>query len=235
MQLYAYDKSGAFTGTRAAQLSPARPYNADGSPNWLMIASATELAPPAVEPGQAAVFDGQAWRVVEDHRGEAVYSTADGTRIVIAALGPMPEGCTQIPRPGMHYTWDGQAWRADMDAIRARAEAVIDGQADALLAPYMSLTPGRAMTYLAKQDQARQYLAEEPPDPAKYPLIVGEVGLTGDTAQAVAETILAQARAWYGVGAAVETVRLTAKKAVREAQTPQAVDDVLAGLVWPGA
>ena len=109
-----------------------------------------------------------------------------------------------------------------MVAIRLYAETMIDAQADRLLEPYISLTPGRAMTYLAKEAQATAFLAATDPNPADYLLIAGEVGITADTPQAVAETILAMSRSWHAMGAAIETVRLAAKKSAREAQSPEA-------------
>jgi len=232
--LYSYDESGLYTGPISPRLSPARPF-IDGQPNYLRPANATDLAPPALAEGQAAVFDGQTWRVVEDHRGEIAYATATRQPVAIQAVGPVPEGCTLTPPPSRFHTWDGAVWLPDMGQVRASAEAVIDAQADALLAPYMTLTPGRAMTYMAKEAQARQYLEADSPDPADYPLIAGEVGITGDTPQAVAETILAMSRAWHSMGAAIESVRLAAKRDAREAQTPEAVQAALDAVTWPGA
>ncbi|OLN24852.1 putative tail fiber assembly protein [Desulfovibrio sp. DV] len=232
---YLYDAQGVFLGQCEARLSPARPQNPDGSPNYLQPANTTDAMPPLVGNGQVPVFDGEAWRVVEDHRGQVAYATADGQPMTILAVGPLPEGATLTPPPSRRHTWDAAtaSWQPDMAAIQADAEAAIDAQADALLAPYISLTPGRAMTYLAKEAQARQFLAAENPDPADYPLIAGEVGITADTAKAVAETILDMAQAWHSMGAAIEAVRLTAKKQVRQAQTPEAVQAVLNAIVWP--
>jgi len=231
--LYCYDDSGLFTGPISPPLSPARPF-IDGQPNYLRPANVTDLAPPALAEGQAAVFDGQAWRVVEDHRGKIAYAITTRQPVAIQTVGPVPEGYTLTPPPSRFHTWDGAAWQPDMAQVRASAEAVIDAQADALLAPYMTLTPGRAMTYMAKESQARQFLEAVSPDPADYPLINGEVGITGDTPQAVAETILAMSRAWHSMGAAIESVRLAAKKNTREAQTPEAVQAVLDAVTWPG-
>ena len=233
MILYCYDDSGLFTGPISPPLSPARPF-IDGQPNYLRPANVTDLAPPALAEGQAAVFDGQAWRVVEDHRGKIAYAITTRQPVAIQTVGPVPEGYTLTPPPSRFHTWDGAAWQPDMAQVRASAEAVIDAQADALLAPYMTLTPGRAMTYMAKESQARQFLEAVSPDPADYPLINGEVGITGDTPQAVAETILAMSRAWHSMGAAIESVRLAAKKNTREAQTPEAVQAVLDAVTWPG-
>ncbi len=234
MILYCYDDAGLYTGPVSPRLSPARPM-IDGQPNYLCPANTTDVPPPGLAEGQAAVFDGQAWRVVEDHRGAVVYDTATKRAATVRAVGPIPEGHTLSAPPGRLYSWDGAAWRPDMAAIRAEAEAAIDAQADACLAPYLSLTPGRAMTYQAKQAQAAAFLAAENPDPAAYPLLTGEVGITADTPQAVAETILAASRAWQALGAAIEAVRLAAKKQVRAAVSPEAVQAVLGGLTWPKA
>ena len=233
MLLYTYDNDGVLIGTKEARLSPARIHNDDGSPNWLIPAMSTELAPPMTAPGQVAVFDGENWRVEKDHRGQLAFVTATRQPTPVTALGPIPEGCTLLPPPGVHYTWDGAAWQPDMGAIRAAAEAAIDAQADAQLEPYMTLSPGRAMTYMAKEAQAREFLAVAEPDLADFPLIAGEVGITAETAQGVAETILTMSRAWHSVGAAIESARLGAKAAVRKAATPEAVQDVFSGLAWP--
>lgn len=234
---YLYDAQGVFLGQCEARLSPARPQNPDGSPNYLQPANATDVPSPLVGNGQVPVFDGAAWRVEEDHRGQVAYATADGQPLAILAVGPLPEGATLTPPPSRRHTWDAAtaSWQPDMAAIQTDAEGVIDNQADALLAPYISLTPGRAMTYLAKEAQARQFLEAAEPDPADYPLIAGEVGITADTAKAVAETILAMAKAWHTMGAAIESVRLAAKKQVRQTQNPEAIQAVLDAIVWPKA
>ncbi|MBI4804472.1 MAG: hypothetical protein HY795_04470 [Desulfovibrio sp.] len=235
MKLYIYDEQGAHLGEVEARLSPARPQNLDGSPNYLYPANSTELPPPLVGTGQVPMFDGEAWRVEEDHRGQIAFNTATLQPVWIQNVGPVPEGYTLITPPSLLHVWDGSAWQPNMDAIRSSAEATIDAQADALLAPYMTLTPGRAMTYMAKEAQATAFLAATNPNPADYPLIAGEVGITADTPKAVAETILSMSRAWHAMGALIETVRLTAKKRVREAQTPDAVQVILDGITWPKA
>jgi len=230
--LYCYDDSGLFTGPISPPLSPARPM-IGGQPNYLRPAGTTDVPPPALAEGQAAVFDGQTWRVTEDHRGKIAYATNTRQAVAIRTVGPVPEGYTLIQPPSRFHVWDGASWQPDMDQLRAHAEAAIDAAADAQLSPFISLTPGRAMTYQAKQAQAEAFLAATEPDPADYPLIAGEVGITADTAHGVAEVVLAMSRNWHAMGAAIEAVRLAAKKQAREALTPEAVREVLDGLVWP--
>ena len=100
MQLYIHDDQGLYLGTVEARLSPARPQNPDGSANYLYPANSTDVPPPGIAEGQAAVFDGQAWRVVEDHRGKIAFATDTRRPVAIQALGPVPGGYTLIPSAG---------------------------------------------------------------------------------------------------------------------------------------
>ncbi|GFK94409.1 Prophage tail fiber assembly protein TfaE [Fundidesulfovibrio magnetotacticus] len=235
MQVYLYDDQGLHLRAYTPPVSPARPQQEDGSPNYLFPANCTAVAPPETGDGQAAVFDAQAnaWRVVEDHRGKIAWGTATRQPLAVQSLGPLPEGCTLAAPPTRFHVWSGQDWQPDMAAVTAYAEAVIDAQADQQLSPYMSLSAGRAMTYMAKEAQARAFLAASEPVAADYPLIAGEVGITGATPREVAETILAMSQAWHSIGAAIEAARLAAKKQVREAASPEAVQAVLDSLTWP--
>ncbi len=70
-------------------------------------------APPEVSTGHASVWRGEAWEVVEDHRGATVY--LDGAEIVVADLGPLPEGAaTERPLPTEANLWS--SLRAERDA-----------------------------------------------------------------------------------------------------------------------
>ncbi len=112
MILYCYNAAGAYVGPVSAPLSPARPF-IDGRPNYLRPAGTTEQAPPPVEPGQALRFDGQAWTLVEDHRGVLAFDTSTRLPRIVDSLGPVPEGFTLIAPPSDCHLWDGQAWQAD--------------------------------------------------------------------------------------------------------------------------
>ena len=54
--------------------------------NWLYPAHSTTVMPPAAVAGYARVYQGGAWTLVEDHRGE-VWWTVDGRRVEITDLG----------------------------------------------------------------------------------------------------------------------------------------------------
>lgn len=88
-------------------------------------ANCTEIEPPAIQEGFAAVFDftKQEWGVEEDHRGKTLYSTETGEPVFITELGSLPENVTFISPDGEYQKWDGSAWVKDEEAEKA---ALID-------------------------------------------------------------------------------------------------------------
>lgn len=56
----------------------------------MIPANATDQEPPVPGDNQAAVFDGDNWAMVPDHRGEVYYET-DGSKHIITALGVEPD------------------------------------------------------------------------------------------------------------------------------------------------
>ena len=84
-------------------------------------ANACVTAPPVIEAGQAAVYRDGNWQIVADHRGETVYSVADGSATEIAELGDYPAGTTPLEPATAWDKWDGNKWVTDNDAQRAAA------------------------------------------------------------------------------------------------------------------
>ncbi len=67
--------------------------------------------PPETWPPFISQWDGEAWQLVEDHKGEVVYCKANGAEHTIDALGPIPdEYTTTAPTP--YSIWDEEkgAW-----------------------------------------------------------------------------------------------------------------------------
>ncbi|MBN4812540.1 tail fiber assembly protein, partial [Citrobacter braakii] len=52
--------------------------------------------PPADEAGKAIIRVGDKWELVDDHRGETVYSTESGQPIEVKAPGDYPENTTPL-------------------------------------------------------------------------------------------------------------------------------------------
>jgi len=137
---------------------------------------------------------------------------------------------------------DEPAQAVDLTALQAAASVRIDAQAESLC--NQVVTPGSAQMarYQRKEAQARGYLeaaaagllsTDADAVAAAYPAVIGEVGITADTAKGVAEAIVARANAWWEYGDAVERVRLAAKRAVEAATDPAGVQAAVAAVVWP--
>lgn len=91
MNIYHYSaQTGEYKKTTKARPDPMEPGK------FLVPANATSIAPPALSDNEAAVFNGTAWSVVPDYRGEW-YDFR--TLVIITELGPLPEGYTAEPVP----------------------------------------------------------------------------------------------------------------------------------------
>lgn len=115
---------------------------------------------------------------------------------------------------------------AILASAKNEALVVIDAVAEQQRLKYITGGSGQAMVYLRKEQEAKEFLADENPNSEKYPHIYGSVGTTdGSTAQAVAETYLNNAKIWTHISARIETSRRQAKDAVMEATTLQQVSN----------
>lgn len=119
-----------------------------------------------------------------------------------------------------------------IEAARTEAIQKIDENAEAARLRYITGGSGQAMTYQQKAAEAAAALAATDPDPADYPLIVAEIGITAPTLLEVATVIDGAYQQWRVVGAAIEALRLGGKAAVAAAMT---VEDVQAAadISWP--
>ncbi|MED5639223.1 tail fiber assembly protein [Enterobacter hormaechei] len=84
-------------------------------------ADCTDIAPPDIAPGMAAVFNGKKWSLYEDHRNDTVYSKKNGQQIFITGLGELPSDVTTIAPEGDYMRWHDNKWIKDSDAERAAA------------------------------------------------------------------------------------------------------------------
>ncbi|WP_097291293.1 tail fiber assembly protein [Escherichia coli] len=93
-------------------------------------ANSTDIAPPDIPAGFAAVFnaDEMKWELMEDHRGKTVYETKTGAAIYISELGALPPDVTAISPDGNYQKWNGNAWvndeSAEHDALVRAAESL---------------------------------------------------------------------------------------------------------------
>ncbi len=121
--------------------------------------------------------------------------------------------------------------------MRAEARRQIDAAAEAARGQYLTPGSGQAIVYTRKEEEARRLLAAvaagQAIDPAAYPHLAAEVGITAPTIEEVANVVVAMADAWSAISAQIEGIRLSAKAALAGAATPAEIRAVVAGVTWP--
>lgn len=134
-------------------------------------------------------------------------------------------------KPGPWAEWDGTAWidqRTDVDLAAevqaARLEAVerINTAAGIVRRRYVTDIPGQEALYMMKEAEARAWVASADPDPALFPLIEAEIGITGTDAGQVAQVYLNLAGIYVQAAAQLETARLGHIAQAEAADTPEA-------------
>lgn len=91
---------------------------------------------------------------------------------------------------------------------RKQAAAAINQHAGYIRTLFVTDIPAQQMIYLAKEAEALAYLAATPADLGQYPLIAAEVGITADTALALAQLWVGTANQWRALAANIEAIRL---------------------------
>ena len=114
---------------------------ADESPlelgQFLIPANATATPPPALKPGESAIFDGDKWRAVADYRGRSVCALdADGYYAGPAALalGEIPDArriLTEQPNLSVKKPkWSGKEWIDGRSTEEVEADALASAKAE---------------------------------------------------------------------------------------------------------
>ncbi|KQV28087.1 hypothetical protein ASC97_06990 [Rhizobium sp. Root1203] len=119
---------------------------------------------------------------------------------------------------------------------KANYKANIDGLAEFERSKYITLGSGQAMTYMQKASEAKAWIAAAmagTPMDSDYPLILAEVGITAPTLGEVAMVVNTAFTQWQQIGAAIESVRLSAKAEVEAAGTVEGMKAILDALTWP--
>lgn len=217
--IWNYDRlSGELLSQGEALLSPAE------EEVYHIPAFATDREPPATAERQAAVFDGEHWRVVSDWRGVELYATVDGQIVNIAELGQVPAdvGATDLACPSAAHRWSGNAWLLDLEKqmeqlVTAKAALCrdVDAEADAARRAIVG-DPLRVVEYerAAAEAQAYKnagYRGDLPPAVASWAEAKGWDG------QQAADNILAEAAAWNAALYGLRSLRLKGKEAIRAA------------------
>lgn len=103
--------------------------------------------------------DGKAWKVVVDHRGETVYSTTTGEKVIITMPGEYPKDTTTLTPATPYDKWNGSQWVTDLKALHAadvmaaeQTKTALLAEATAIIAP---LADAQAGGYIDDADVTR--------------------------------------------------------------------------------
>jgi len=143
-------------------------------------ADCTSIAPPKTTKGKVAVFsdESQSWSLVEDHRGETVYSTETGESFLILELGPLPDIFTKKTPAGEFQKWNGKAWVKDVEAEQsAMHEAAISTKASLLARASEQISLFQDAIDLGMATEKESILLTEW---KKYRVLLSRVEITGD-------------------------------------------------------
>jgi len=99
-------------------------------------------------------------------------------------------------------------------AANAAAVAEINAWAAQERLAYITVLPGQEMIYMAKDAEARAWLADPAPDMAAYSLLSAEVGITAPDAYQLAQLWVNLAALWRVAAARIEGERLSRIKGV---------------------
>lgn len=68
--------------------------------------------------GKVALFEKDSWVNYDDHRGDIVYSTVDGTQMVVDYVGEIRKEHTLVSPSTPYDKWNGSKWVTDVNAKR---------------------------------------------------------------------------------------------------------------------
>ncbi|EPE6113640.1 tail fiber assembly protein [Escherichia coli] len=99
-----------------------------------MPGNSISVNPGDEQAGFVAVFNGTVWEQQPDHRGETVWSTADGTTSIVGYIGEIKAGFTGGVPSTPYDVWNGDKWVTDAAAQHAADVAAAEQQKVALRA-----------------------------------------------------------------------------------------------------
>lgn len=121
----------------------------------------------------------------------------------------------------------------DNQVFRTTLKADVDSAAETERLKYITPGNGQAMTYQQKVTEAQAFKAATNPKASDYPILSSEVGITAQTLAEVADIVLAAFAQWQQIGAAIEVIRLGAKRDIDAAEDETAARAVVDAIVWP--
>lgn len=112
---------------------------------------------------------------------------------------------------------------SDLSAVKSASIGRVNTLAGDLRRAFITVLPGQEMIYLAKESEARGWIADPAPELASYPLLAAEAGLTAPDADQLAQVWLNLGDQWRQVAAQIEAARLGAVYGIAAADTEAAI------------
>lgn len=117
--------------------------------------------------------------------------------------------------------------------IKLALKRQIDADAEVERLKYITPGTGQAMTYQQKVTEAQAFKKSTNPKASDYPVMSSEVGITAETLDGVADVVLGAFAQWQQIGAAIETIRLGAKRDIDAAADEPAARAIVDAIEWP--
>ncbi|KAB2731561.1 hypothetical protein [Brucella anthropi] len=117
--------------------------------------------------------------------------------------------------------------------IKLALKRQIDADAEVERLKYITPGAGQSMTYQQKVTEAQAFKVASNPIAADYPILASEVGITASTLGEVADIVLAAFAQWQQIGAAIEGIRLGAKRDIDAAADEAAARAIVEAIEWP--
>ncbi|WP_448786345.1 hypothetical protein [Brucella intermedia] len=121
----------------------------------------------------------------------------------------------------------------NLGALKVHLKSEVDRRAEEERLKYITPGDGQAMTYQQKVAEAQAYKDAADPQSADCPLLMSEVGITASTLGEVADIVLAAFAQWQQIGAAIEGIRLGAKRDIDAAADEVAARAIVDAIEWP--
>ena len=130
----------------------------------------------------------------------------------------------------------------NLPLLKANACADIDTAAETERQLYITEGFGQGIVYVQKCLEANNFLIKYPlssaapgnVDNTNWPYLSAEVGITGPTMWAVANTIATNSTMWVNAARQIEKIRLSAKQAINAANNVSAINNA-SQVIWPSS
>jgi hypothetical protein len=202
---------------------------------------ATDKAPPAARPFEAALYVNGDWKIKPDWRGVDLFDTKTGLKTHISEVGQLPSdiGATDAPPPSAIHSWINGGWKIDPAKIAEQLVAVKKAAMDRIDAygkaqrvkiagtpDEIEIAAWNNKLVIAKAIKAGTASAG---DKAAFQAEINARG-KGETIDSFTDKVLTNAAFYAQAVGLIDGLKRHTQDAVNAADTPEAIEAVLAGM-----